>query len=154
MSEIIESKFLIPLDGRWIDDERFMLLSDLQYQSALLGGVITVPKGFVTDFASVPRVPFIYEAFGDRAHHESVVHDFLYQTHEIPLEVIVEVTNEIKIVITLIGKAKADYIFKEAMICRKKPFYIYEGMYIGVVLGGASSYASGPKRFKILNPES
>lgn len=126
-------RFLTELDGRWLDDKRFMLLSDLVYESDILKATLTVPKGFVTDFASVPRVPIAYWLFGDRAHHESVPHDFLYQTHKS-------------------SRADADKLFLEAMIVRKKPLYIRQPMYWGVVLGGASSYADGPERFEILNP--
>lgn len=139
------SQFLTPLDGRWLDDDRFMLLSPLIYESGLLrrttglkgdlaDGILPIPAGFVTDFASVPRVPIVYTLFGDRAHHESVPHDFLYQTH-------------------LTTKPVADKLFREAMVARGKPGYIVEGMYWGVVLGGRSSYNSGPSRYKVLNPK-
>lgn len=90
-----------------------------------------MPAGFVTDFASVPRVPVVYTAFGDRAHRESVVHDYLYQTH-------------------LVKKGVADRIFLEAMKTRKKSLWVRLGMYWGVVLGGFSSYRSGPRRFTVL----
>ncbi len=139
------SEFLTPLDGRWITDDRFMLLSPLIYQSDLLrrtpglksdmaDGILRIPAGFVTDFASVPRVPIVYTLFGDKAHHESVPHDFLYQTHPTT-------------------KPVADKLFREAMVSRGKPYYVVEGMYWGVVLGGRSSYNSGPKRFELLNPQ-
>jgi len=147
----MKSEFLTTLDGRQIDDENFMLLADLRYQSAILGGIVTVPKGFVTDFASVPRVPIIYEAFGDYAHHESVVHDFLYQSHMINVQPLAQNGVIGAPILIPVSKSLADNVFKEAMICRKKPKWKVWGMYMGVVLGGASSYASGPSRFKILN---
>lgn len=37
-----------------------------------------VPPGAMTDFASVPRLPFIYLAYANKAHIESVYHDHLY----------------------------------------------------------------------------
>lgn len=40
--------------------------------------VVEVPQLFETDFASVPRLPFIFDQFGDRAHKPAVLHDFLY----------------------------------------------------------------------------
>ena len=51
------SSFLLPLkieenEGKWT------LLAPLKYRSELLERVITVPKGFITDLASVPRIPF------------------------------------------------------------------------------------------------
>lgn len=135
------SGFLTVLEGRWIDDKRFALTKDLVYQSDLLaaldlsqclGGLLDVPAGFVTDFASVPRVPVVYMLFGDRAHHESVVHDYLYQTH-------------------LCNRGAADKVFLEAMKARGKSAFVRRGMYWGVVLGGRKSYKSGPSRFKLLN---
>lgn len=125
------SKFLTELDGRWLDDKRFMLLADLVYESDLLKDTLTVQKGFVTDFASVPRVPIAYMLFGDRAHHESVPHDFIYQTHKFPKKI-------------------ADSIFLEAMTARNKPLYVRQAMYWGVVIGGWPSWWSGPKRFEKL----
>lgn len=136
------SEFLTTLSGDWIDDERFKLTKPLLYQSDILlkeapnvkDGILEMMPGFVTDFSSVPRVPIIYELFGNRAHHESVPHDFMYQTHLVP-------------------KHMADRVFLEAMMVRKKPGYIRVPMYWGVVLGGGSSYDSGPSRYLILNEE-
>ncbi len=140
------SAFLTTLDGEWIDDVRFVLNHSLVYQSDIFkkyqlespkifkkfDGIVECPAGFVTDFASVPRLPLIYSLFGDRAHHESVPHDFGYQTHFVP-------------------KSIMDSIFLEAMTVRGKPWYIRYPMYAGVVIGGESSYNSGPARFKLLN---
>ena len=42
------------------------------------GRTITVPQLFETDFASAPRIPFIFAKFGNRAHRPAVLHDFLY----------------------------------------------------------------------------
>jgi hypothetical protein len=41
--------------------------------------VIHVPHGFVTNFASVPRLPFAYLLFGGRGNRAAVVHDYLYE---------------------------------------------------------------------------
>lgn len=38
---------------------------------------VMVPKGFQTDFASVPRVGWIYAFAGNTAHKASLVHDYL-----------------------------------------------------------------------------
>ena len=128
----MKSKFLTELDLRTLTDQKSVLLRDLIYQSAIYRGVIIVPAGFVTDKASVPRVPFVYMFFGDRAHREAVIHDYLYQTH-------------------IVSKKNADKIFKEAMNARGKSAFVRWGMYLGVVLGGRSSYKSGPSRFELQN---
>lgn len=59
------------------------LLQPLSYQSDVARRVITSPAGFVTDFASVPRVPFAYWIAGDTAHPAAVIHDWLYSSHEV-----------------------------------------------------------------------
>ncbi len=41
--------------------------------------IINVPAGFMTDFASVPRLPLIYLAYGNKAHQPAIPHDFLYR---------------------------------------------------------------------------
>jgi len=129
------ARFLTPLQGEWLEDDvQFKLLAPLIYQSDIAGQTFIIPAGFVTDFASVPRVPIIYGLFGDRAHHESVPHDFIYQTH-------------------ITTRALADKVFLEAMKAREKSEFVRFGMYWGVVLGGASSYKSGPSRYTQLNED-
>ena len=101
------SKFLTELDARLKDDDRIWLLdSPLVYESDILG-LITVPAGFETDFASVPRVPIAYTLFGDRAHRESVVHDYLYRIDAVP-----PATYD-----------QANDVFLEAMECRGKSWW-------------------------------
>lgn len=58
----------------------WVLTSELAFSSAVLDRLIIVPIGFVTDFASVPRLPFAYLLFGGVADEAAVVHDFLYST--------------------------------------------------------------------------
>lgn len=38
----------------------------------------TVPEGYRTDGASVPRIPFIYSRYGNTAQIPALFHDFLY----------------------------------------------------------------------------
>lgn len=63
-------------DGRWV------LRRPLAYRSFLLG-LVTVPAGFDTDFASVPRVPVVFWLTGDTAKEAAVVHDWLYRTQKV-----------------------------------------------------------------------
>jgi hypothetical protein len=39
---------------------------------------IWIPKFYVTDFASVPRLPFAYLVAGNVSHIAPLIHDFLY----------------------------------------------------------------------------
>lgn len=43
-----------------------------------LAGVVRVPCGFVTDLASVPRLPFVFFLLSGYGHAAAVVHDWLY----------------------------------------------------------------------------
>ncbi|MFN7155093.1 MAG: DUF1353 domain-containing protein [Acidovorax sp.] len=40
--------------------------------------IITVPRGFTTDLASVPRLPGAYLVFGGKARRSAILHDYLY----------------------------------------------------------------------------
>lgn len=119
----MKPEFVTHLIGAWLDDKEFMLTEDLVYKSEILDTMLTVPKGFKTDFASVPRLPLIYSTFGDRAHHESVIHDYLYRT--LP---------------HVCDRRMADCVFLEAMECRGKGKFMRTSMYLGVRMGGASSW--------------
>lgn len=123
------SKFLTELDVRCIDDGRWVLDAPLVYRSDVLIvdenlGMITVPTGFQTDFASVPRVPVFFTLFGDRAHREAVLHDYLYRIDAVPRA----------------ERSQADNVFLEAMAERGKGFMVRYSMYWGVRLGGWTAY--------------
>lgn len=87
-SELIVS----PLD----ETRHFILEEDLVYYSTHLKATITVPKGFITDGASIPIGARWLFPFGGKKMQAAVVHDYLYRTGEY-------------------SKAEADYVFKEAM---------------------------------------
>lgn len=65
------------------DGRSWVLLEPLTYEVGELGSadVITVPRGFVTDFASVPRL--LWVLFPRQGFHQNaaVVHDWLYWSH-------------------------------------------------------------------------
>ena len=117
------AEFLTNLSGNCLDDKVWELAKPLIYQSDIVGK-IEVPEGFQTDFASVPRVPIAYALFGDRAHHEAVIHDYLYRTDSVPQA----------------SYSQANDCFLEAMKVRGKSWFVRYSMYWGVVLGGWTSY--------------
>ena len=118
------AKFLTELNARLKDDDRIWIIdSRLVYESDLVG-IIIVPEGFETDFASVPRIPVFYILFGDRAHRESVIHDYLYRSDSFPS----------------VSRGQADNVFLEAMKCRGKRFFVRYAMYWGVRAGGWTAY--------------
>lgn len=118
------AKFLTELDAQLKDNDRIWIIeTPLVYESDILGKII-VPSGFETDFSSVPRIPIAYMLFGDRAHREAVIHDFLYRFDSAPLATYSEANN----------------VFLEAMKVRGKGFAVRYAMYWGVVLGGWTAY--------------
>ena len=116
--------FLNDLDVHLMGDYTWLLDSCLVYYSVILGCTVTVPKGFATDLASVPRVPFIYEAWGNRAHREAVLHDYLYRAGAVP-----DCTRD-----------QVDRVFLEAMESRGVKWSIRYPMYWGVRLGGWTAW--------------
>jgi len=118
------AKFLTELDARCKDDGTWILVCPLAYQSDIIGRVVA-PAGFQTDFASVPRVPVAYSLFGNRAHRESVLHDYLYRIDAVP---------------SFISRSQADAVFLEAMTERKKGFFVRYAMWLGVRTGGLSAW--------------
>jgi len=74
----MKAEFISNLDVRVVV-QGYRLLSPLHYISRIVGTqYITVPDGFVTDFASIPRIArFLITGHGhDR--WAAVVHDYLY----------------------------------------------------------------------------
>ena len=112
--------------GPWRGRTVYRLLEPLIYDSG--EQVITVPAGFETDLASVPRLPIVYLEWGDRAHREAVLHDYLYSIEAVP-----ELPRE-----------ECDKLFRQAMISRGNPWWIYQPMYWGVRLGGWTGYKKLP----------
>jgi len=88
------------------------------------GSLILIPAGFQTDLASVPRLPFIYTAWGNRSHREAVLHDWLYRLDSDPL----------------VSRLEADDYFRLAMISRHQPWRIYYPMFLGVRAFGWTAY--------------
>jgi len=117
-------QFMTELDVSLLDDDRVWVLnSPLVYVSEIVG-LVVVPTSLMTDFASVPRVPIVYYFYGNRAHRESVVHDYLFRINSKP-----QATFD-----------QANRVFREAMICRGKSKFVQKGMYAGVCVGGRGSY--------------
>src|SRR5690348_12260167 len=75
-----KSGFLDPLDLQYLDGRIWQLTTAFDYESAL-AGLIRVPVGFVTDFASVPRFFWRVLPPTGRYGKAAVVHDYLYGSH-------------------------------------------------------------------------
>jgi hypothetical protein len=119
----VKTQFLSALDVRQINEKDWELLAPLRYYSELLGREVVVPAGFVTDFASVPRLPFIYWFTGGKAQAPAVLHDWFYRTN----------TEDIT-------RAGADALLAEAMEARGYWKIRTWAMWAGVRIGGYWSY--------------
>lgn len=119
----MKSEFLTPLRVEQISDDDWRVTEDFRYRSAVLDREILVPAGFVTDFASVPRLPVIYLLAGGVAVRPATLHDFLYRSGSAP-------------------KEKADAVFLEAMELVGIPWWRRKMMWAGVAVFGGSSYKS------------
>ena len=84
------------------------------------GRTWTVPTGYITDFASVPRLPLAYWWTGDTAHMSAVLHDWLC-TDVYP---------------DLMSWREAADLFREAMIAEGTPAWRRWMMYWAVRLFG------------------
>jgi hypothetical protein len=105
-----------------VDACHWRLLRSFSYNSAVAKARIIVPNGFVTDFASVPRLPLVFLVVGDMAQAAAVIHDWLYTTGVFP-------------------KAIADAVFYEAMRASGIDFFHAKLMYWGVAYGGGTAWA-------------
>lgn len=92
-------------------------------ESIHVGG-ITVPQGFITDFASVPRVLWwLIPPIGKRYMHAAAAHDCIYRTPTMRL-----------------SRSYADNLFKEEMIRQAAQGWRVVSMYYMVRLFGWLSY--------------
>lgn len=73
-------RFITPLsvtelpNNTWRLDKEFV--ADIHYKS--ISYELNIKAGFVTDFCSVPRIPFVYELVGGIGNKAGLVHDALY----------------------------------------------------------------------------
>ena len=77
------------------DDGEWKLFAELRYQTRT-GQTLTIPHGFITDLASIPRVFHSLIPVNGKHRAAAIVHDYLYVTQ-------------------IMTRAESDRIFLEAM---------------------------------------
>jgi hypothetical protein len=110
----------IPLknrDGRQL----WRVITPFVYQSDAARKTIIVPDGFVTDLASIPRLPFFYRSLEGIADMAGVPHDFCYSTG-------------------FLDRDTADLMLKEACLLIGISSWKVWAIYSGVRVGGKSHY--------------
>lgn len=135
------ARFLDPLDVRLVGPKRWMTLTAFRYESDVAQRTITVPAEFITDFASVPRLPLAYLIAGDRAPGPSTIHDYWYQHPDMD------------------DRPLGDSVFLEAMKVHQPELGfeaetpgVRELMWSAVRVGGWWPWRQHGKRAAILNP--
>ena len=126
-SDIVENGVVTVAAGMWL------LTEPLIYESDVAQRIITVPRGFPTDLASTPRIPVIYELFGNVAHRAAVTHDYVYKSG-----------RETRLM--------ADAILREACLVTGVPAWRAFGMWVGVRFGGGRFYTKTPASSPVENP--
>lgn len=105
------------------DRKTWRLLAPFSYVDPDFG-LIEVPEGFTTDFASVPRWPITFAMLGQYGHAAAVLHDWLYRSGRLSRE-------------------QADRVFFNALrssgIARWRAYL----MFAGVRVGGSARYVAG-----------
>ncbi len=114
-----DGKFLTNPDGRQL----FILDKPFSYQSDLLGCIVTVPRGFISDLASIPRLPIIYLLLNGIADQAGVIHDWLYSTGLVPRD-------------------KADAVLREACLVLGVSAWKAAIIHAGVSWFGGSHYGA------------
>jgi len=101
-----------------------------------VGAILEAPAGFITDLASVPRLPFVYLVAGNRAHAAAVIHDYLYGSRVVPV------------------RSDADAVFREAMGTDPDvSAWIAWTMWAAVRAWGWRAWRSAPGRYRVLNQD-
>lgn len=121
----MKARFLTELHLSYAaDDSKTKTLdSQLMYESEIAEQVFTVPAGFNTDLASVPRLPLAYMLFGGIGDAAAVVHDYLYSTK-------------------IVSRKMADDVLSEAMAVSGIPAWKRGPMWLGVRLFGGGHWNS------------
>ncbi len=105
------------------DGNDSMVTADLRYQIGTTNFIIVVPTGFVTDFASVPRVFWSILPPAGSYQLAAVVHDFLYWDQGCTRE-------------------QADALLRSAMIESRVEAYKRDIIYEAVRRGGGTAWAT------------
>jgi len=114
----IEAPILKP----FADNREWVLMRDLNYRIGDSALVVVVPKGFVTDFASIPEVFWSADLSPNGKYSKAaIVHDYLYWTQGCTRE-------------------QADNILDIAMKESNVSFVTRSSVYGGVRLGGSSAW--------------
>ena len=129
----MQARFLSCLGLTYIDGRRWCLSRDLAFRRAD-GTTVRAQRGFVTDFASIPRffwrvLPPVGDGAGAEYGPAAVIHDALYQSNSLP-------------------RSECDAVFNEAMLALSVTTWRRWALYYAVRVFGGRAYATGPSRYE------
>ena len=113
-SETLRVYFPIRPEVEMVDDKQWRVVNGFNVVIEEAGQEpvsISVPAGFVSNFASVPRAPLTYMLFGGIGNTEALLHDYLYSTAEHPREWCDAVYHQALLANTSIPAWKADKMY-------------------------------------------
>lgn len=112
-------KFTTPLETTPAGPGRWRVVAPLECETPF--GVITVPSGFVTDGASVPKVLWnVFPPFDGDYDAAAVLHDYAYQ-HATALK---------------LTRAQADSLLRDGMVATETAAWKRRAIYTAVRVGG------------------
>lgn len=130
--------------GGYDGDRRALwrVLEPLLYWSPSLQCWLLVPVGFVTNYASVPRLPIIYAWCGDRVYEPPGLHDLGYTLRAFLVATLDEHMQVLSTELRPVTRAQVDEVFLESLLLQ--PDAVDEAtahaMHLGVRIGGESSW--------------
>lgn len=123
------SSFTDPLHLEPLDEKRWMLVRDFTYHlgSKDSNKFVHIPSGFITDFASTPRILWSLLPPWGKYGKATIVHDYLcihksYTVHDLDGYIVQHIIN----------RKQADKIFLEAMEVLDVNPVVRKLMYFGV----------------------
>lgn len=129
------ASFTTPLDLRYIDGRKWEIRDPFEYHLDHLGSTerVIIPTGFITDFASIPRVLWNILPPTGRYGKAAVIHDWLYQK-----QIITVLWPEVGKAVgaRLVDRAEADHILLEGMQALEVGWLTRSTIYSGVRTGG------------------
>ena len=111
------------------DGKRWVLRKEFSYDigSKGSGNTVTVPLGFITDFASIPRLLWIFYPKWGKYGNAAVIHDYLYWDQ-------------------IFSRKRADEIFLEGMEVLGVGKFYRKMIYYGVRMFGWMAWEDNKKR--------
>ena len=137
--------FTTPLATEWTNSgETWIVLGARTYVTSE-GATITIPCGYKTDLASVPRFAWFWLAPQGRHQYAALLHDFLYDQHHLGITKVRRNPERPDLDLPL-TKAWADAKFLEAMKRSQIGVFTRTVMYWAVRLFGGRAWNKGLDR--------